>query len=472
MKNICRLSLVLVFILVPMTIYAQGDSYTTEGGLSFSYPDGWRVEEFAGIVVIQGPGDAFAQIIANTPAGFTDELGIDASSVEVLADVFMQDAQVSFTSSQVEVSGQTAIRLDGGDDTTAVMAYVFPLGDQFVVFTGFTAADEMADYESIFLDMVNSMRYDPNATPSSLGPIDSTLVSGEGVLVWQSQIPVESGPTGIQTIIDGAIGPAGAIFATDGLKFYEVDAGGNFIAVVRPSEFMLMIQMEVAPDGSFWVSDLEGLVRVDVDGAVQGLFGGQGDPEGQRFGLAGPENMVMGPDGNIYAYTTYLDDVANPEGYVQVWNTAGEFVRRFMVSEAQDGMLRFIAGVVMAFNPDGNLLLVDDTGATKLVDMAGNVLDAAPYDLGPNFFAVRDIVFGSEGTLYVLNEGVIYRYDASGTFMGQFGTYKPFTDNESMFEAGEFSDNARMDTTNDGKIVVFDGNDAYNQVVLLDFDRQ
>lgn len=65
-------------------------------------------------------------------------------------------------------------------------------------------------------------------------------------------------------------------------------------------------------------------------------------------------------------------------------------------------------------------------------------------------------------------ESAIYKFDADGQLLGQFGTAQQRMDWSAAFEPGDLSFTVALSALPDGQLLISDSNSAYNQLVRVD----
>ena len=155
----------------------------------------------------------------------------------------------------------------------------------------------------------------------------------------------------------------------------------------------------IGADGSLYVGDYYGnqVLHFDASGNALPSFG--------AGHLTSPQDMIFGPDGNLY--------VGGTDGSVQKFSPSGAFLGTFV--SAGSGGLSNAKG--MAFGPDGNFY-VASYGNNSILRYDGktgaflNVFTSGSGGLsGP-----EGIAFGPDGNLYVSSFGTkqVLRYRRHG----------------------------------------------------------
>ncbi len=192
---------------------------------------------------------------------------------------------------------------------------------------------------------------------------------------------IDTAPNGDLWVVSGQQPVDGVIrVATDGTIVDTVGGVGS-----APGEFMGPAAVAVAPDGTFFVTDVgnDRIQRFADDGSFLSQFGSTGDGPGQ---VDNPRGIAVAPDG-----TVYVADSAS--GYVNKWTSGGTFLGTlgtvsqygapFGIGIDRDGNIwvtDVTGGKVRKVAPDGTVLLtLDGFGQPADVDFTGD--DAVIVDL-------------------------------------------------------------------------------------------
>jgi DNA-binding beta-propeller fold protein YncE len=147
------------------------------------------------------------------------------------------------------------------------------------------------------------------------------------------------------------------------------------------------------------------VLRYDDNGAFVSVFA-------SGNGLAFPQGVTFGPDGNLYVANNPIGD----DNVLRFNGTSGDFIDTF----ASGGGLNTARG--LTFGPDGNLY-VSSEGSNEVLRFngtTGTFVDALAPVSGP-----RDLTFGLDGNLYVASFGGenVQRFD--GTAFNNFAPADP-----------------------------------------------
>lgn len=230
---------------------------------------------------------------------------------------------------------------------------------------------------------------------------------------------------------------------------------------------------DVAPagDGNVWVADTKStnVYLLDPQGSIllsiPSVTPDNNDPE------FSPNELEVGPDGNLYVMYSSIEPL------IQVFTPEGEFVRSFTTGKpaVAQGLIDF------TFGPDGKLYIGGDgasgNGMVRVLDTEGNMIveQFAQDFLQAGKLSLHGIAVDAEGNVYVSGTsegdtitGAIYKFDADGQLVGQFGSAQQRVDWGSAFKPGEISFTVALAVLPEGQLVISDSNSTYNQLLLVD----
>jgi sugar lactone lactonase YvrE len=129
-------------------------------------------------------------------------------------------------------------------------------------------------------------------------------------------------------------------------------------------------------------------------------------------GINGPDGMTFGPDGNLYLSGTNSNNVIEYDG-----NT-GAYLKAFVASGS--GGLSLPAGIT--FDTSGQYLYVAEWGGAHDVLKYNGQTGAYVGVAASGLSSPRDVKFGADGLLYVLDAGTnrIERFTENGTYVGDY----------------------------------------------------
>ena len=202
----------------------------------------------------------------------------------------------------------------------------------------------------------------------------------------------------------------------DVLRFDETT--GAFIDVLIPLNIGGVFEMTFGPDGALYIPTNGDVLRFN---GFTGTFLGVFVPKGSG-GLALPLNATFGPDCSLYVAGSQFTPFGD-EAVLRYQGKTGDFVDVF-VPPGSGGL----TGIDdMVFGPDGNLYVAARAGDVLRYDgRTGAFLGTfVPVGTGGLSFAQR-LAFGPNGHLYVSTGGFdqprIYKFDGTtGAFLDVFG---------------------------------------------------
>jgi DNA-binding beta-propeller fold protein YncE len=210
----------------------------------------------------------------------------------------------------------------------------------------------------------------------------------------------------------------------DSILNYDQNAG-TFINTFVPSGnggLALPEGLAFGPDGNLYVDSFanNSVLRYNgSSGAFMGTFVSPGSG-----GLVGPHGLVFGPDRNLYVIYnpgTEPPDSGTPSGVKRYDGSSGAFMGDFVpagqLSRADHGV----------FGPDGNFYVIsgDDNAVFRYNGSSGAFIGTFVPPGSGGLDGPIDLVFGPDGNLYVtsyLNNSVLRYNGSTGAFMGAFVT--------------------------------------------------
>jgi hypothetical protein len=152
---------------------ALSETFTAANGRTITYPAGWTTREDLGIVYLStsptaadrlvmsqamSPGDAFIQFAENSIVGGTTDPAVhlpDNLKLLLEGQGLTADPVATFSS-----AGRPAARIDASNDKLEMLAVSVKVRDDlFADVIAYTAPGEMAAYEPLILQMVDSLAY-------------------------------------------------------------------------------------------------------------------------------------------------------------------------------------------------------------------------------------------------------------------------------------------------------------------------
>ncbi|MEP7290917.1 MAG: SBBP repeat-containing protein [Chloroflexota bacterium] len=254
---------------------------------------------------------------------------------------------------------------------------------------------------------------------------------------------------------------------------YDAETGRLEDAIVDNSGTVQQYDdAEAVGDGTVWVADSKthNAYLLDQEGNVLVTIPPV-TPDNANTEIS-PSELELGPDGNLYALYSTQNTV------MQVFTPEGEFVRSFTMGDSS-----LSSGVIdFAFAPDGNLYIAG-VGTIRILDTEGNIVveNFAEDFLAADDIAIRGIAVDADGNVYFggnSNASVfatddplvaaVYKFDAEGNFLAQFGKGQQRTDWGLEFQAEELGFAVSLAILPEGQVIVSDANGAYSQLFRVD----
>jgi len=225
--------------------------------------------------------------------------------------------------------------------------------------------------------------------------------------------------------------------------------------------------VEPVGDGTIWVADSKSFLvhLLAADGTVvRSIPPTIADSPDSRMA---PNELEIGPDGNLYVMYSSAHTV------MQVFTPDGGFVRSFDMGDSKlsTGLNDF------AFGPDGNLyiagvstvrvfdvegVMVTETFAPDFVAASTAGIHGITVDLAGNVY-VGGNAFADDGSLVA----AIYKLDASGQVVAQFGHAQQRPNWGSEVQPEELGFTVSMSILPEGQFVISDLNGAYSQLLRV-----
>ena len=238
-----------------------------------------------------------------------------------------------------------------------------------------------------------------------------------------ARVPAQSGPNGIISPLEAIVGPDGNVYVS-GLGSGNVlryNTAGTFLGVFATGGTKAS-GLAFGRDGHLYVGDetLKTVRRYNkttgafIDNFVTAGLGGLNQPHGLKFG----------PDGNLYV-TDFRNDGATGNAVYRYNGSTGAFIDKFVASGS--GGLRNPEDLV--FGPDGNLYVASDANHNVLRFQGPS--GASPGAFMDIFVAggsgglenAQGVGFGPDGNFYVSSwkdDNVVRYQGLSGASPGAF----------------------------------------------------
>ena len=265
-----------------------------------------------------------------------------------------------------------------------------------------------------------------------------------------------------------AIGPDGNLYLADALaRFHIISPDGKLLNTIQDYDHLFVTaDIDVGPDGNLyiadWGSDDYPISVYTPAGKFVRAWGSKGQGEGQ-FGDYSPDYLAICPDGLVYVVDTNKDAADERYERVQVFDTAGNFVRQWSITAIDD----FFSTAGMACHSDGNLYLLGWLGHYVLVvSPEGNLVKKIGEDAlsGVNG---HGLALDKSGNIYVgsWNRGVL-KLDPQGNLLARWGTN---TDSEEARPVGVFSYPDALVVDEAGHVYVCDWSAEYSYITKFVF---
>jgi hypothetical protein len=489
----------LLMLAIPLTAQAQDltETYTsTDGTLSFNYPSGWVVEGFSSFATIANSQEALeansdsltsGQVQISIFVGPMSDLLADATvtlpenptAMDIMNILVAEGEEgVTFSGKPEPVDvGEDAAILTGteeGVETTVILA-IQNDGATILVAALSAVPGEGSPYRSLLIEITKTISYTP-LEPGQGNVVEGGgpgAVAGTGSVVWQQQRPADYNTGNFGSLGELEVGADDTIYVADGyLGIQVLDASGNVVKTVSNPELFGITDLAVTPEGNFWVTDQfnNRMVLLDSTGTILKTFGELGTGAGQ-FGSLSPETFELATDGNLYVFDSQDKGDGTSFGRIMVFDQEGNFLREFPTDPNNAGELQSF--VQMTSDSAGKLYLSDFFGGITVFDPQGAIVASALGETTFAFNIIESMVVDAAGSIYIGTSGSIYKLDAQGNLLSQFGTQQPYPSEGDAppFAQGEFNRVIGIGLLSNGDVVVSDSNYAHSQIVRLKLDE-
>lgn len=469
---------------------------TSDGSLTFQYPEGWQVTETNGFVVIVNSQEVLENeemdegevtILLIPPASLNQlyaDTGQDLPTYfEELIEAVNTGGDTYGEFTPLEINSFPALKTVVASDTAdGLMIMIdYPEG-RLLMASGYPFGDRPL-YEATILAILETV------VLQSTNPSTPSLDTGTPKVLWQMLYQQdESTATGplLAAVNAIALDPEGYLLyiaAGEG-GVTLINADGEMVDTFSPPSVDgtpgNIIAVDVASDGTLWVADIANKVlhHLDDEGNLLQTAGQAapafetGDPG--EFDDLGPTQLHIGPDERLYV----MNQAIGRENRIMIFAPDGTFESEFKLAEPE----AFGSYGKFAVAPDGTLYLsvqkVTTTSRLVVMDTAGNLLREIPLQLPPEveeYGPLGALVVLEDGTFWATDSfgGVIYHFDATGAILASFGQAQsgqldaPFTPGEFSRAAGTGLNG--LVVLDDGDVIAGDMNSEYSQVVRIDF---